>query len=145
MNSTGKTRHTPDHENLTAGNHGLRLHITRQTGYLVAEVPKEMPKQSGDETRLLASITAACKNEQLSNVLVIGADLWVNTSTMEILELGSCIAETGLRIAVLMSGEVPEENVQFLDNVVWNRGGMLRFFDNQAKAEAWLKMVPTTS
>lgn len=57
---------------------------------------------------------------------------------IEIYDLGHEIAKLGLQIAIVELHDALTENVEFLEDVVTNRGGPIQFFNNEQDAKDWL-------
>ncbi len=62
-------------------------------------------------------------------MLVLGAKTKFKLALLEIYDLGSEIANLHLQIAMVESHDASDEDVSFLENIVANRGGPVRFFD----------------
>ena len=86
-------------------------------------------------------MATACKEASCRKVLIVGPDTKVKLSVVDILELGRRIADLGLEIAVVESHDASKEDVEFLENVAWNRGGVIQFFATQSAAREWLGVV----
>ena len=54
--------------------------------------------------------------------------------------LGEQIANARVRIAIVEGHDAPDKDVELLENVAWNRGGLIRFFDSKTAAEDWLEI-----
>jgi hypothetical protein len=105
------------------------LLIQRPEGYEV--VFSELPA-------MLAEMSAACEVAGCRKVLILGPRTKVSLSTTDIFDLGERIAEVGLQIAVVEQHDATRINSGFLENVAFNRGGHMRFFDDEQDAKDWL-------
>lgn len=94
-----------------------------------------------EQSEMLSAILAACDDADCSKVLLRGSETDVNLSTMDILELGNEIANSRLQIAVVESHSASADDVAFLENVAWNRGGIIRFFGSESDARDWLAVT----
>ena len=92
----------------------------------------------GEQAAMQAELLAFCKEASIRNVVVTGSDVKVDLSTLDLLELGNEIANSGLRVAVVETHDATEDDVGFLENVAWNRGGVIQFFDSKEEALEWL-------
>ncbi len=114
------------------------IKITRRQGYMIVDRPARYTVKPDYEIRLYEQLVDACRQAHCKNVLMRGPDTRVNLSTMEVLDLGAHIADTRLNVAVAETHNASQDDVEFLQNVVWNRGGALRFFDSEREALHWL-------
>jgi len=89
---------------------------------------------------MLMDISAFCKEADCQNVLIRGPQTSVKLSPLDIHELGKEIAKLNLRIAVAESHDASDEDVKFLEDVVWNRGRPIKFFNSELEAKYWLRM-----
>lgn len=112
--------------------------ISIEFGYLRVERKANLEVVLDEQSEMLRAILAACRDADCHKVLLCGPRTSVNLSTMDILELGNEIANTRLQIAVVESHNATADDVAFLENVAWNRGGMIRFFDSEDDARGWL-------
>lgn len=112
--------------------------ISIQRNYVLVERAKDYVVIFDEQPRMLAQLSAICKEANCRNVLILGTKTKVGLSTLDILELAHRIANTRLKIAVAEVHDAPDEDVSFLESAVWNRGGLIRFFDSGKKAENWL-------
>ncbi len=106
--------------------------------YVLFERPRDYVVVLDEQPAMLAELAAACKQAGTRNVLILGPKTKVGLSTLDGLELGEQIANSRLRIAIFEEHDAANEDVEFLENVVWNRGGLIRFFDSKKEAENWL-------
>ena len=112
--------------------------ISSQSGYLLVERPPGYEVVWREETARLTEISAACQEARCRKVLILGTRTKVRLSVVEIFHLGQEIAKLGLRIAVVEMHDASNHDVEFLENVAMNRGGPIRFFDNEQDAKDWL-------
>ena len=112
--------------------------ISIQPGYVLIERAKNYQVVWSEQTEALMQISAACEKAGCRKVLVLGPRTKVKLSTQDIFDLGEGIAKLGLQIAVVESHDASIKDVKFLEQVVENRGGPLRFFDSEQGAKEWL-------
>ena len=112
--------------------------ISIQPGYVLVERAKNYQVIGSEQTVALMQISAACEEAGCQKVLVLGSKTKVRLSTQDIFDLGEGIAKLGLQIAVVESHDASTKDVKFLEQVVENRGGPLRFFDREQDAKEWL-------
>jgi len=93
-----------------------------------------------EQPEMLMDLSAACKRANCRKVLIRGPKTSVRLSPLEIRDLGKEIAKLDLRIAVAESHDALKDDVAFLENVVWNRGRPIKFFDSELEAKYWLRM-----
>lgn len=114
--------------------------ISIQPGYVLVERPQDYEVTLNEQPAMLMELAAFCKKAGCREVLIRGPKTTVNLSPLEIHELGIEIAKLDLRIAVAESHDASDEDVRFLENVVWNRGRPIKFFDSEFEAKYWLRM-----
>lgn len=85
--------------------------ITREQGYIRAERPAKYSVGPGGESDLLEKLVEECHAARCQNVLVLGSDIRIRLSTMDVLELGAEIADTRLNIAVVETHNAAQEDV----------------------------------
>ena len=112
--------------------------LSIQPGYVLVERPKNYKVVWSEQPARLMVISAACKEAGCQKVLILGPRTTVRLSVFEISALGSKIAKMGVQIAVVELHDASNENVEFLENVVRNRGSRIQFFENEQDARAWL-------
>ncbi len=112
--------------------------ISIQSGYVLVERPRDYQVVLDEQPAMLMELSAICKEANCRNVLILGPKTKVSLSTFDILELGSQIADSRLKIAMVEAHDAPNDDVNFLENVAWNRGGLIRFFDSDMEAKEWL-------
>jgi len=117
---------------------GSGYELSIQNGYVLVERARHYTVTLDEQPAALEELLAACKQAKTQNVLVLGPDTRVDLSTFDILELGGQIANSFLKIAVVEKHDASNEDVDFLENVAWNRGGLIQFFDSRKAAENWL-------
>lgn len=118
--------------------HDLDFKVTTRPGYVLVERTEGYKVVLGEQPEALTKISAACEKAGCRRVLIQGPRTRVRLSVADIYELGKQIAELGLLIAVVESHDVANENVEFLETVVSNRGAPIQFFDTTEAAEYWL-------
>ncbi len=119
------------------GNSDYKISI--QSGYVLVERPQDYEVNLNEEPAMLMELLSVCKEADCRNALILGPRTKVNLSTFDILDLGQKIAKLDLRIAIVESHDASVEDVKFLENAVWNRGGYIRFFDSEMEAKYWLR------
>ncbi len=91
---------------------------------------------------LLAEVARAVRTKGIANVLVDVRQAQPSLSTMQLYELGACFATSddlrGSKTALLTVEGTRYEDAQFMENVVFNRGGHLAAFSSFEKAMEWL-------
>ncbi len=112
--------------------------ISVQPDYVLVERSENYEIVLNEESAELKEMSAACKKAACRKVLIVGPKTKVRLSAFEIFELGNRIANLGLEIAVVESHDASDDDVEFLENVAWNRGGVIQFFDTQTAAKEWL-------
>ncbi len=119
------------------GNSGYKISI--QSNYVLVERPHDYEVTLNDQPAMLMELSSVCKEADCRNVLILGPKTKVNLSTFDILDLGQQIAALDLRIAIVESHDASNEDVNFFEGAVWNRGGYIRFFDGEMEAKYWLR------
>ncbi|MCZ6898348.1 MAG: hypothetical protein O7D95_06565 [Betaproteobacteria bacterium] len=114
--------------------------ISIQPGYVLVERSQDYKVVLSEQPAKLMEMSAACKEAGCRKVLILGHRTKVRLSTQEIFELGKEIAKLSLQIAVVELHDASKENVEFLENVVVNRGVPIQFFDNEQDAKDWLEV-----
>ena len=109
-------------------------------GYVLVERPAGFEVVPNEQPAMLSELSSFCKAAAREKVLILGSKTKVSLSQFDILDLGKEIAEVNLQIAVVESHNASDEDVDFLETVALNRGGSIRFFDNQKEAEGWLRI-----
>ena len=118
------------------GNSDYKISI--QPNYVLVERPQDYVVTMNEQPAMLMELSSVCKEADCRNALILGRRTKVNLSTFDILDLGQQIAKLDLRIAMVESHDASNEDVKFLENAVWNRGGYIRFFDSELEAKYWL-------
>lgn len=120
------------------GNSGYKISI--QSDYVLVERPRDYEVTLNEQPAMLMELSSVCKEADCRKAMIIGPKTNVNLSTFDILDLGQQIAKLDLRIAIVESHDASVEDVKFLENAVWNRGGYIRFFDSKMEAKYWLQI-----
>lgn len=115
--------------------------ISIQDGYVLVERPEGYEVVANALPAMLMKLSAFCKTASCQKVLVLGPKTQVDLALLDIYDLGSEIANLHLQIAMVESHDVSDEDVSFLENVVANRGGPIRFFDTEKEAKEWLEVT----
>lgn len=118
--------------------HGSNYEVSVQSDYVLVERPQNFEVFLDEQPALLEELMTLCKRADTRNVLILGPKTKVRLSIMDIFELGSQIANSHLRIAIVEDHDATGEDAEFLENTAWNRGGLIQFFDSRADAENWL-------
>ena len=114
--------------------------MTIRSGYVLVERPQDYEVTLNEQPAMLMELSSVCKEAGCRKALIVGPKTKVNLSTFDILDLGQQIAKLDLRIAIVESHDASVEDVKFLENAVWNRGGYIRFFDSYMEAKYWLQI-----
>lgn len=117
---------------------GSGYNLSVENCYVLVERSRNYTVTLDEQPAALQELLAACEQANTRNVLVLGPDTKIDLSTFDILELGGEIANSRLKIAVVEKHDASIEDVGFLENVAWNRGGLIQFFDSKKAAENWL-------
>jgi hypothetical protein len=91
-----------------------------------------------EQAAMLKEVSTFCKEAGCTKVLVLGPKTKVNLTVVDIYGFGTEAAKLHLQVAVVESHDASKEDVSFLETVMQNRGGSIRFFDTEKKAKAWL-------
>ena len=112
--------------------------ITPHDSYLRIEPDNEFVLKKEQESDFIKMVRRVCRTVFCHNVLIC-RDLFCGRSdTLELLEFGCEIAASRIVFAVVGSPDHYTTDKEFLENVVWNRGGAIRFFGDEQDALAWL-------
>ena len=111
-----------------------------QDDYVLVERPAGYEVVANALRAMLMELSAFCKTAGCQKVLVLGPKTKVNLALLDLYDLGSEIADLQLQIAMVESHDASDEDVSFLENVVANRGGPIRFFDSEKEAKGWLEV-----
>lgn len=125
-------------ESLESDMDNLNHKISSQPGYVLVERAEDYEVILHEQPRQLREMSAFCKTAGCRKVLILGPNTKVRLSGLEVFELGKEIAKTDLQIAVVESHDAPDVDVNFLETVALNRGGLIRFFDTDTEAKSWL-------
>ena len=109
-----------------------------QPGYVRVERCKDYEVVLQDQPAQLMEMAAFCKIANRRKVLILGPKTKVSLGELDIYDLGKEIAKLNLKIAVAESHDASKEDVRFLETVVRNRGGPIKFFDSEMEAIYWL-------
>ena len=112
--------------------------ISIQSDYVLVERPPGYQVDLNELPPMLMGLTDICMEADCRKVLVVGNDTTVNLEVIDIFDLGNQLAELRLQIAMVESHDASAENVGFLENVAFNRGGQIQFFDTEKDAKDWL-------
>ena len=117
---------------------GSSYKMSIQHDYVLVERPQHYTVVLDEQPAMLTELSAVCKQAGTRNVLILGPKTEVALSKFDILELGGQIANSRLRIAIAEEHDAANEDVELLESVAWNRGGLIKFFDSKTEAEDWL-------
>ena len=112
--------------------------ISSQPDYVLIERPNDYEVVLNEMPAMLAEMSAVCKEAGCRKVLILGPKTKVNLDTLDIYDLGQQIAKLHLQIAMVESHDASDDDENFLETVVFNRGGPLQFFINEKAAKDWL-------
>jgi hypothetical protein len=110
-----------------------------QSDYVLIERAENYEVTLERMSAMLAELSAACEETGCRKVLIVGPKTTVNLQTVDIYDLGAQIAALHLTIAIAESHNAAKDDESFLETVVFNRGGPLRFFTNEQDARDWLE------
>lgn len=119
-------------------NFDIDYKISNQPGYVLIERSSDFEVVLDEQPAMLAEMSAFCKEADCRKVLILGPKTKVNLGVGDIHDLGIEIAKLNLQIAIVESHDATNEDTEFLENVMWNRGSSMQFFDNQKDARHWL-------
>ena len=114
--------------------------MSMQPGYVLVKRPLDYEVVAKELPTMLMDLAAFCREADCRKVLVFGPRTKVNLEVLDIFDLGQELAKLDLQIAMVESHDVSAENVEFLENVVLNRGRPIRFFDTEKEARDWLRV-----
>ena len=109
-----------------------------QPGYVLVERPVGYEVVLSEQPAMLMEISTFCNEAGCRKVLIIGPKTKVNLTVADIYALGAEAANLRLQVALVESHDASKEDVSFLETVIWNRGGSIRFFDTEQEAKDWL-------
>ena len=112
--------------------------ISTARSYILVERSRDYEVVWSEQPAMLRELAAFCDEVGCRQVLIVGRQIRVKLSTIEIYDLGQAIAKLGLLIAVVELHDASGEDVRFLEDVATSRGGPLRFFDTEQDATNWL-------
>ena len=116
----------------------MRIRFTVEDGYVRVYRSSSGVCSPEHELQFLRSLGDICVQSERNNVLLIGSGPQADLSALDLLELGRAISESGLNIAAVCNRNIVNEDAEFLQDIVWNRGGAIRFFDDEQPALEWL-------
>ena len=114
--------------------------ISIRPEYVLVERPRDYEVVAGEMPAMLSEMSAVCKEAGCRKVLILGSRTHVSLETMDIYDLGDQIATTRLQIAIVESHDASADDENFLETVVFNRGGPLQFFSDEEDAKNWLEV-----
>ena len=109
-------------------------------GYVLAQRPRDYEVVLDKQGAELRELKAACNAAGVYKALILGPKTKVSLSSLDIYELGEKIGKLGLQIAIVEQHDASKDDVDFLQNVSFNRGGEVRFFTDESSAKAWLEV-----
>jgi len=112
--------------------------ISIQSDYVLVERSKGYEVVLNEMPAMLTELSAACNEANCRKVLILGPRTKVRLETLDIYDLGEQIASSRLQIAIVESHDASADDENFLETVVFNRGGPLQFFINEEEAKDWL-------
>jgi len=112
--------------------------LSLQNGYILVERPPDYEVVLSEQPAMFEAISAACEQAGCRKVLIMGSRTKVSLEPFDIFELGKSIAKLQVQLAMVEAHDATTEEVNFLENVAWNRGGEIRFFDTVDAAREWL-------
>ena len=114
--------------------------ISIRPEYVLVERPRDYEVVLDEMPAMLSELSAVSKEAGYRKVLIIGPKTHVSLETMDIYDLGDQIATTRLQIAIVESHDASDDDENFLETVVFNRGGPLQFFIDEEEARNWLEV-----
>ena len=114
--------------------------ISIRPEYVLVERLRDYEVVLGEMPAMLSELSAVCKESGCRKVLILGPKTHVSLKTMDIYDLGDQIATTRLQIAIVESHDASDDDGDFLETVVFNRGGLLQFFVDEEEARNWLEV-----
>ena len=132
--SKSSSRENPKVENLNQT-------ISIRPDYILVERPPGYEVVHSDQPTALMELSTACKEAGCRKVLVLGPRTKMNLSAFELLELGKEIARLDIKMAFAEQHDASDDAVSLLESAALNRGGAIRFFDNERDAKDWLEAL----
>ena len=86
---------------------------------------------------MLKDVSTFCRKAGCRKVLMLGPQT-KNLTVADIHIFGTEAAKLWVQIAVVEYHVASNRDVRFLENVMWNRGGSIRFLDAEEEAKDWL-------
>jgi len=114
--------------------------ISVQSNFVLVERPKNYEVVLKEMPAMLTKLSAVCKESGCRKVLILGSKTKVNLDTLDIYNLGEQIASLRLQIAIVESHDASIDDENFLETVVFSRGGPLQFFMDEGDAKDWLEI-----
>jgi hypothetical protein len=112
--------------------------VSSQPGFVLVERPYDYEVVLDEQPATLAKISALCDETGCRKILILGPKTKVKLSVMDIYDLGEEIAKMHLQVAIAESHDASKDDEDFLETVVFNRGGPLQFFETEKEAKSWL-------
>jgi len=106
--------------------------------HVLVERPDDYTVVWSNQPAFLKELSAICQDAGRRRVLILGSNVNMKLTTVDIFDLGEAIASTGLQIAVVETHDASASDVRFLENVSTTRGSPFRIFDDEKGARAWL-------
>ena len=114
--------------------------MSAQPGYVLVERSPDFEVDLDGQREILADMSDFCEAADCRKVLIVGPKTTVKLSLLDIYELGEEIAKLHLQIAVAESHDASSDDEEFLETVVFNRGGPIQFFESENEARDWLRV-----
>ena len=113
--------------------------ISVQDEYVLVDNPPDYVVAREDLASKLREVSARCSEAGLRKVLVRSTTVQFQLSMLDFYDTGVDVAKTRLRFAICIGvHNITARDETFLENVAVNRGGSLRFFQNETEALNWL-------
>lgn len=116
----------------------MRINFNVEDGYIRVYRSSTGICSPEHELQFLRSLAEICGQSDRNNVLLIGSGPKADLCALDLLELGRAISVSGLNIAAVCNRNIVDEDAEFLQDIVWNRGGAIRFFAEEQPALEWL-------
>ena len=114
------------------------LGIKIESGYVLVEDPPDFVVVWSEQPDRLQAISDVCSEAGVRKVLMLGGNTHVQLAINEVLYLGREIGKHNLTVAVVNRHDAPDEYLSLVEDVAINRGGSIRFFQNEQDAKDWL-------
>jgi hypothetical protein len=115
--------------------------ISIHSDYVLVERPPGYEVVQSEQPTALLELSTACNEAGCKKVLVVGPSTKMSLSAFDLLELGQQIAKLGIQMAIADLHDASDDAMSLLETAALNRGGMVKFFDNERDAKDWLEIL----